>query len=310
MIRETSFTIRNYRPADFDGYVQLHSEAAGFDGKARPVSGNRLAEALGHPSFHPETDLFIAESSNGIIGSTRVFLEQGIQRAILDCMVHPRHRKRGVASALVREAVVHAENEHSRVVQVCIPESNLTAKTCASRLGFKFIRRFMEMKLDLGRGRLPTADPIGYIIRHFDPAEADRLAKIQNRAFADSWGFNPNTTDEIAYRTGLGCSAENIILAEVNGRPIGYCWTQLLKEDDRTADGMQGVIHMLGVDPDFRRRGIGRNVLLAGLWHLKRNGVTLVRLTADGEEAAVLRLYQSVGFEIYSRSEWYEKRLF
>ena len=311
MMRETSFTVRNYRPADFDSYVQLHREAAGSDGKGRPVSRQRMAEALGHPSFHPETDLFIAESRNGIIGATSVFLEHAILRAILDCMVDPRHRKRGVARALAREAIGHAENEHSRVVQVCIPESNLAAKSCASHLGFKFIRRFMEMKLDLGRARLPAAAPVGYIIRHFDPGEAGKLAEIQNRAFADSWGFNPNTTDEIVYRTRLGCcSAENIILAEVNGRPIGYCWTQLLNEDERAVDGMHGEIHMLGVDPDFRRRGIGRNVLLAGLSHLKRKGITIARLTADGEETTALGLYESVGFEIYSRSEWYEKKLF
>ena len=80
-------------------------------------------------------------------------------------------------------------------------------------------------------------------------------------------------------------------------------------EDNPAAGSMKGEIHMLGVDPDYRKKGIGRNVLLAGLADLKSRGVTIVELTADGEDPAALGLYESVGFKKYSRAEWYEKKL-
>ena len=304
------FKIRNYRRGDFNNYVQLHVETNGLDRSEHSISKQRLAESLEHPSFHPEIDLFVAEHGGSIIGYAAVFLEAAIKRAILECMIHPLHRKKGIATKLIRRAIRHAEAAESKVVQISVPEINLPARNLASRLGFKFIRYFYELQLDLNNIRLPDFAPSGYIIRRLEPDEADKLTLIQNRAFADSWGFNPNTPDEIAYRINLSsCAPENIMMAYLKNHPIGYCWTRIMIEDNRAAGSMKGEIHMLGVDPDYREKGIGRDVLLAGLADLKRKGVSIVNLSADGEEPVALGLYKSVGFEVCSRNEWYEKKL-
>lgn len=304
------FKIRNYHSSDFDDYVKLHMEINMHDQSGRCISKQRLAEDLGHPSFHPEKNLFVAEHAGSIIGYAGVYLEPGIQRAILECMIHPLHRRNGVATELLREVSRYAGEAGSRQMQVCILQNNLAAKNLASHLGFKFIRHFHELKLDLNQIQLPDLEPSGYIIRSLGPDEADRLTQIQNRAFADSWGFNPNTPAEIEYRINLStCSPENIMMAYLKNRPIGYCWTRIMMEENPAAGGMKGEIHMLGVDPDFRKKGIGRNVLLAGLADLKSRGVTIVELTADGEDPAALGLYKSVGFQVCSRIDWFEKKL-
>ena len=218
------FKIRNYRRGDFDNYVQLHVETNGLDRSERSISKQRLAEDLGHPSFHPEIDLFVAAHGGSIIGYAAVFLEAAIKRAILECMIHPLHRKKGIATKLIRRAIRHAEEAESKVVQISVPEINLPARNLASRLGFKFIRHFNEFKLDLNNIRLPDPESSGYILRSLGRDEADKLTHIQNRAFADSWGFNPNTPDEIAYRINLCCcSPENIMMAYLKNHPIGYC---------------------------------------------------------------------------------------
>jgi mycothiol synthase len=225
-------------------------------------------------------------------------------------MIHPLHRRNGVATELVREVSRHAGKAGSRRMQVCIAQNNLPAKNLASRLGFKFIRYFQELKLDLDITQLPDLKPSEYIIRSLRPDEAEILTQLQNRAFADSWGFNPNTADEIAYRINLSsCSPKNILMAYLKNKPIGYCWTRIMIEENTTADRMKGEIHMLGVDPKFRKKGIGRNVLLAGLAELNSSGVTIVELTADDTDAVALGLYKSVGFQVCSRIEWFEKKL-
>jgi mycothiol synthase len=304
------FKIRNYRSDDFDYYVQLHMETIKFDRSERSISKQRIAEDLGHPSFHPENDLFIAEHGGSIVGCAGVFLEAAIKRAILECTIHPLQRKKGVATALIRRAIRHAAEAESKVVQVSIAEINRPARNLASRLGFKFIRHFCELSLDLNNIRLPAAEPSGYIIRSLGRDEADKLTHIQNRAFADSWGFNANTPEEIAYRINLSsCAPENIMMAYLKNRPVGYCWMRIIIEENQTAGGLKGEIHMLGVDPDYRKKGIGRNVLLAGLADLKNKGINIVELTADGEDPVALGLYKSVGFEVLSRTEWYQKKL-
>ena len=304
------YKIRNYCRADFDNYLQLHMVVYCLDRSGRSISKQRLAEDLGHPNFHPEKDLFVAEHGNRIIGYAGGFLEAALKRVILECMIHPHHRKNGIATELIGRTLRHAEAADIKVAQVYIPEVNLPGKRLALRLGFKFIRHFYELKLNLNDMQLPDLEPSEYVVRSLRPDEADKLTYIQNRTFAASWGFNPNTLAEIAYRINLSsCSPGNIMMVYLKQQPIGYCWTRIFAEEDLAADGVKGEIHMLGVDPDYRGKGIGRHVLLAGLADLKRKGVSIVELTADGEKPVALGLYESVGFRRCSRNEWYEKKL-
>ncbi|MGD8295811.1 MAG: GNAT family N-acetyltransferase [Desulfobacterales bacterium] len=304
------YKIRNYCRADFDNYLQLHMEVNRLDQSGRLISKQRLAEELGHPNFHPEKDLFVAERGSRIIGYAGGFLEAALNRVILECMIHPHHRKNGIATELIGRTLGHAEAADIKVAQVYIAEENLPGKRLALRLGFNFIRHFYGLKLNLNDIQLPDIEPSEYVIRSLEPDEADKLTYIQNRTFAAAWGFNPNTLDEIAYRINLSsCSPGNVIMVYLKHQPIGYCWTRIFADEGLAADGVTGEIHMLGVDPDYRGKGIGRDVLLAGLADLKSKGVSTVELTADGEEPVALCLYESVGFERCSRNEWYEKKL-
>ena len=309
-MRKNSFVIRNYRPSDFDSYVRLHVETEQLDRSGRHVSKQRLAEELGHPSFHPENDLFFAERSGRIIGYVSVFLEPGIGRALLDGLVHPLHRKKGIATELFGCAFRYARDAGSKVAQICIAETNQAAKKLASHLGLRFIRNFVEMQLDLHKIQLPDVKSGEYIFRNLRRGEAHKLTDIQNRSFANIWGFNPNTQDEIAYRINLSsCSPEDIIMAYEGDKPVGYCWTRLFFKENPAAEKVKGEIHMLGVDPDFRKKGIGRKVLLVGLSHLRSKDVTIVELTTDGEDQVAWALYESVGFKKWMMMEWYEKKL-
>jgi mycothiol synthase len=64
---------------------------------------------------------------------------------------------------------------------------------------------------------------------------------------------------------------------------------------------------MLGVDPDYRDRGIGKRVLLAGLSHLKSKGLSIAELTVDCQNKEAYALYQSIGFKVQDNIRWYEK---
>ena len=66
---------------------------------------------------------------------------------------------------------------------------------------------------------------------------------------------------------------------------------------------------MLGVDPQYRQQEIGKTILLNGLEDLRSRGVDTVELTVDNENPAACSLYESVGFEVYAKTEWYEKIL-
>lgn len=304
------WTIRNYQPGDFENYLRLYYESEELEQAERRVSPALLAEALGHPRFQPEKDLFLVQGAAHVIGYVRVFLEPDIGRALVNGLVHPQYRRKGIATALFGCAVRHAQAAGVGCVQTSIAENNSGARQLCARLGLRFIRYFFGYRLKFAAARLPDIRTNGYTFRNLRPGEEDQLTAIQNRAFSGTWGFNPNTREEISYRIHSStCSPEDVIMVYRQDRPIAYCWTRIFHEDPRAGSVSLGEIHMLGVDPEYRKQSIGKNVLLAGLSHLEDKGVELVELTADSEMPAALALYESVGFEKYKRTEWYEKKL-
>jgi mycothiol synthase len=307
---EKFWTLRNYQSNDFEDYARLHIETAKLDLSGYPVSKRLLAETLGHPSFHPHNDLFLAEEDQNLIGFVSVFLEPGLGRALLDGLVHPGYRRKGVATDLFGRAITHARTAGIKVAQISLPETNSAAKQLLSGLGLKLFRNFVGYKLDITTRQIPVITPGKYIFRSLQPGEEEDLTAIQNRSFADTWGFNANTCAEIAYRiNSSSCTHENIIMVYLADRPVAYCWTKFQDAGDAAEGKKQGEIHMLGVDPDFRKQSLGSKVLAAGLAYLKHKGVGIVELMADGKMPAALALYDSAGFEKYLGVEWYEKRL-
>lgn len=303
---EITWTIRNFRAADFDRYAQLHRQTAELDRSGHSVSRQMLLEAMEHPNFSPESDLFVAENNPNqrLLGYASVFREPMIGRALLDGLVHPLNRRMGIGTGLFKHAVERARFAGLASVQICIPESSRAAQNMLRSQGLKFFRHFRGYRLKLGSIRLPDFKAGKFAFRSLKPEETDDLTAIQNRSFADTWGFNANTSEEISYRiNSSSCSPENIIMVYAGARPVAYCWTRIHNR------GIKGEIHMLGVDPDYRRQSIGRNVLTAGLSYLKDKGVETVELMADGEMPAALALYESAGFTAYIRTEWYEKKL-
>lgn len=308
---KTVYTIRNYDPGDFDNYVRLHAETAAQDGGGHFFSKQRLAEDLGHPRLYPQKNVFVAEQDGSLIGCVSVFLEPEIGRALLDGLVHPLQRKKGIATGLFDRGIEHVRRAGVKVAQICVPQTSRAAKHLMNRLGLDYIRRFIGMELDLTAGQLPDITRADDAIRHLRAGEVQMLADIQNRSFAESWGFNPNTAAEIDYRIHLStCSPDDVILACRGDKAIGYCWTRKLAgENADVPEPGRGEIHMLGVDPDFQKQGLGRKLVLAGLSHLKAKSITRVELTSDAENLAAVRLYESIGFKESRILEWYEKKL-
>ena len=298
--------IRNYQTADFHKYALLQAEIERLEPTGRCVSPQFIAEQLRRPNYSPEQDLFIAEIDKDIVGSMNVESELAIGRVVLDCRVHPEYRGSGLAGELFNSSIDRAKELGARVAHVNINEGNMAVREMLLELGFCLVRRFLELKLDIGRvdglGVSPTIECC-----YLRPGEEDRLTRLQNRAFAGTWGYNPNTVDEITFRINSStCSRQDIVLTYERDRAIGCCWTGISCEEG-IPSVRKGRIHMLGVDPDYRGKGIGRELAIAGLVRLRNRGLRIAELTVDSENRIAHALYQSLGFGVQANTLWYEK---
>lgn len=307
---DPGYIIRNYRAEDFNTLIRLGREIEKGEGLCCCNSVQDLVEDIRRPDHFPEDNLFVAEVARNIAGYLDVMPELNIGRAVLGCLVRAQHVRNSFTNDLVQRGLRRGRELRAGIAHVNIPEDDELAKELFSKMGFGFIRRFLKLKLDLSEDLLPNACQSAPQCRHLERGEEDKLTRIQNRSFADTWGYSPNTRENIMYRTSLpSCSLEDIILAWDGDKPIGYCWTKIDFEYKEGTNGHRGRIYMVGVDPDYRRRGVGKQVLAAGLFRLKDKGIRIVELTVDSENKAACALYRSSGFKVWTSSVWYEKVL-
>jgi mycothiol synthase len=148
--------------------------------------------------------------------------------------------------------------------------------------------------------------PDGFSIRPFRPEDVQALTDVQNAAFAGSWGFCPNTVEQIRYRSSMSNTRPQGILFLCHGPQVaGYCWTSVT-----SAQGLaKGTISMIGVVPYYRGQGLSRPILLAAMTYLQSVGVADIGLHVDGNNAPAIQLYASVGFERVAELQWFQSSL-
>jgi len=302
--------IRTYRPADFNRYLGLRQAAEGADRGGRRITGARLKEELASPGLSPHQNLIVAEKGGELRGAVLLVPEPRIGRVILRPLVHPAHRGRGLGRLLLRRGLSSALDLGGRWAHLEVGRGNAAGRRLAERNGFEPVRRFWEMGLDLGGfdpGRLGGS---GAAAGCFLEGQVETLTRLQNDSFRGTWGYNPNTTREVAHSLSMGGgSLKDVLVAFEGDRPAGYCW---LKIDQPPAAGTgpgEGRVHMLGVRPDSRQRGVALSVLGWGLARLKEMGLNRAVLTVDRGNLQALALYRKAGFQVESETIWYGREL-
>ncbi|MFL6114865.1 MAG: mycothiol synthase, partial [Catenulispora sp.] len=199
-----------------------------------------------------------------------------------ELVVHPRHRLRGVGTALLGAATEAAQGGGMRF---WAHGDDPGARVFAEKNGFVRTRVLWQMRRSLAEP-LPVAPlPAGVTLRHFRPGVDDTAWLVVNaRAFADHPEQGRITRADLDERMAEPWfDPAGFLIAERDGRMIGFHWT-------KEHPGGLGEVYVLGVDPAAGGRGVGRALLLAGLRHLRTEGDTEVELYVEADHAGPVGL--------------------
>ena len=302
-------TIRNYRPEDHERLRKLKIDLEQGGQSLDPWSWQDLEECLAFPNRLRKSNAFVAETEQKLIAFLKVKTEPDLGRIVLSLVTHPRDGKKNLLRRLLQEAIFSVQASKAERVHINLPRGWPELKSVLLKMGFRPVRRYVELRLDLLEIPIPRTSLKVAHIHPFQRGEESRLAWIQNRAFSGTWGYSSNTPRDIVDRTLLpGFSPEDVLLAFVDLRLVGFCWTMVTSRAT-SSRRRSGRVFMVGVAPGYRGRGVGKQLLLAGLSRLKRRRIQRVDLTMDSENDVARSLYRSLGFRQRTSTVGYEKSL-
>jgi mycothiol synthase len=273
--------------------------AASIDGVA-PV-GDQVLRALSQD----RTRHLLAVERSEVRGYLNLAPAGDDLSAMAELVVHPSARRRGIGTTLIREALA-AGGPESRIWA----HGNLEpARATASALGLVVVRELLQMKRPLA-DLPPTPAVEGVRFGTYSGPEDDaELLRVNNAAF--SWHPEQGgwTEADIAERRSEPWfDAAGLFLAfdEQTGGLLGFHWT---KEHSATL----GEVYVVGVDPVAQGRGVGAALTLIGLHHLAARLSTAgpdsaVMLYVESDNAAAVKTYRRLGFEVFNIDAAYTAR--
>jgi ribosomal protein S18 acetylase RimI-like enzyme len=143
-------------------------------------------------------------------------------------------------------------------------------------------------------------------IRPATPTDVPTIGRLGALLVREHHDFDPQRfiaatpQTEKGYGSFLGTQLEEptivILVAERDGKAIGYTYSGVEGTDYMSLRGPAGVMYDIVVDPDHRQQGIGRMLVDATLEALKSKGAPRVVLSTAERNAAAQRLFDRAGF--------------
>lgn len=304
-------------PADFSGILAVH-RGREADDQVDPLSDQRtptldeLAQVYApRLDFDPARQVLIAEVDGTIVGYQWIrswAQADGSWTLNHRGLLLPEWRGRGIGMALLRwaEAVLGTAASYRPPGVAAQFVTAVTTDECetVTRLeaaGYMVASTMIEMRLDdLTTVGEPLALP-GFDIRAPRPDELRAVYFALEAAFSDEWGYVEKTDDDFAdFMSKPETDPALWRAAWHSGEIAGAVVCEV--------NAPVGMVADVSVGKPWRRRGLGRALLLHGLRLLYERGMTEARLYADAADPhGARRLYESVGFRQIKEVRRYTK---
>ena len=237
---------------------------------------------------------FVATEASGrrrLIGYAQ--LSKGSDSWAVEYVVHPNWRAEPrLKSDLVAAALRTIAEQGGGHVHLWVPMPQSDDDDVAHGLGLHRGRDLCQM-----RRSLPVEDMASSVsVRAFVPGDDEEAwLDVNNRAFRGHPEQGSWTRRELEEREGQPWfDPAGFLVHEEDGAMAAFCWTKV--QDDDHGDGEVGEIYVIAVNPDFQGKGLGRELVLAGLEYLSGLGLETAMLYVDNDNEPARALYRSLGF--------------
>jgi GNAT superfamily N-acetyltransferase len=255
--------------------------------------------------FDLEREVRVVEDESGrVVAYGTAVVDGGLGK--LDGYVHPDVWGRGVGAELVRALEAEARDRGAVRVQNATLMLDERAQELLRGLGYGEVRRFWQMRIELGAPPPPPRWPSGLTASRLDPAELEPFHAALEEAFADHWNHEPVPLDRFRQQFVEADDFEPSLWTVV--REGGEIVAGTVCEPKRMGCGW---VSRLFTRRAWRGRGVGAALLADAFGAFWERGERTVGLGVDAQSATgAQRLYERAGMHVHWGAVVFEKDLF
>jgi mycothiol synthase len=223
-----------------------------------------------------------------------------------EAYVHPDAHGRGIGKVIATALEQDAARRGARRIQNSVLEADDAARRLLESLGYRAVRVFREMRIDLQAPPPAPEWPDGLRVVAFEPErDARELHAAHQEAFADHWDHTPR--DFESWSKGH--------LDSDRFDPTLWC---VVRAGDEIAAGTictadtygGGFVHALFTRRPWRRQGVGAALLADSFGRFWKRGEHSVGLGVDAaNDTGAFRLYERAGMAPVLGWVMYEKEI-
>ena len=283
--------------------------AAANDADGNPPLSEQTLVDLRSPETDPDTLLVFATYANDdssdpsatqALAGVAVLARDAVgEPGVLELVVHPAFRSKGVGSALASAIRGHLQASAAPAPQAWSHGNHAAAVELAARFGYRPVRELLRLRLTRGDDNLPeTTLPDGVSVRAFRPgADEDAWLAANAAAFAHHPEQGGMTRAALQARMAEDWfDPEGFLLAvrDDDGAILGFHWTKV--HPGTGGHPPMGEVYVVGVVPEAQGLGLGKTLTVAGIRHLQDAGLRAIMLYVDADNEPAMALYRRLGF--------------
>ncbi|GAB1470667.1 GNAT family N-acetyltransferase [Chloroflexota bacterium] len=263
--------------------------------------------------FNLETDAFLVETAEGkLVGFEVVFNEKDYAHFFTDGYVHPDFQKRGIGTVLLqsveeraREMMQLADLQLRVFLQSGFDGKDEPGKALHTSMGYKSIRDFWRMEIELTEEPAQPKFPVGIELRPFNKEKDARLLwEADNEAFREHWGAHDSTFEDWEFRKFERPESDPTLWL------IAWAGDQIAGFSLNRYRNNMGWVGTLGVRKPWRKNGLGLALLQRSFHDFYQRGMKIVGLGVDSSNTTgATRLYQLAGMRVANEFVTFEKEL-
>ncbi len=240
--------------------------------------------------------LFLFYKENNLISVLSIFMPTA-SMAEISAYTLPEHRLKGYFKKLLDEAVKELKKfEQVDLLFVCEPQS-IDGKAAIKKMGAEFHLTEYSLKFK-GFSNDPEKQQLTQItLQKADLKDLEAIVDLSRLIFNDDYEDAKSMVTK-----SLESGVRTLYIAILDNRLIGMGAVSI--------ENNEASIFGLGISPQYRGKGFGKELLDFILKELKNKGIQDVSIEVDSSNKNAFNLYVKCGFVVETSYDYYRKHIF